>query len=115
MHVAQIWRYPVKSLGGEQLGAAGVDELGIEGDRAWGLYDPMTGMVLVNDEVTLQRITSIPPARFSACWRSRIPPGGRMASDASVPAKSATMTAKSSAFGVTFLSPAISTPEHSFC
>lgn len=46
MHVAEIWRYPVKSLGGEQLDRADVGSLGIEGDRAWGLYDPATEMVL---------------------------------------------------------------------
>ncbi|MDJ0769941.1 MAG: MOSC N-terminal beta barrel domain-containing protein [Ilumatobacter sp.] len=44
--VSEIWRFPVKSLGGEQLDAADVDELGIAGDRQWGLYDPATGMVL---------------------------------------------------------------------
>jgi uncharacterized protein YcbX len=44
--VREIWRYPVKSLGGERLERAAVDELGIAGDRAWGLHDPETGMVL---------------------------------------------------------------------
>lgn len=44
--VREIWRYPVKSLGGERLESADVDELGIEGDRAWGIYDPETEMVL---------------------------------------------------------------------
>lgn len=44
--VQEIWRYPVKSLGGEQLRVAQVDELGIEGDRAWGIYDPETELVL---------------------------------------------------------------------
>lgn len=33
MTVAQIWRYPVKSMGGEQLQQAVVTPLGIEGDR----------------------------------------------------------------------------------
>ena len=46
LSVQEIWRYPVKSLGGEQLTTARVDELGIEGDRAWGIYDPETEMVL---------------------------------------------------------------------
>jgi len=46
MRVTEIWRYPVKSLGGEQLATAAVDERGLEGDRAWGLYDPNTGTVL---------------------------------------------------------------------
>lgn len=33
MNVAQIWRYPVKSMAGEQLAVASVDSLGIAGDR----------------------------------------------------------------------------------
>lgn len=44
--MTEIWRYPVKSLGGERLGSADLDRFGIEGDRQWGLYDPATGLVL---------------------------------------------------------------------
>ncbi len=33
MHVAEIWRYPVKTMAGEQLERARVGPLGIEGDR----------------------------------------------------------------------------------
>ncbi len=33
MHVAELWRYPVKSMGGERLERAVVGPLGIEGDR----------------------------------------------------------------------------------
>ena len=46
MHVGEIWRYPVKSLGGERLDRTPVDERGIEFDRAWGIFDPSTGLVL---------------------------------------------------------------------
>ena len=46
LSVSEIWRYPVKSLGGERLQSAPVDELGVEGDRAWGLLDPATGLTL---------------------------------------------------------------------
>lgn len=46
MRVDEIWRYPVKSTGGERLDAAAVDERGIEFDRAWGIFDPATGLVL---------------------------------------------------------------------
>ncbi len=46
MRVEEIWRFPVKSLGGETLTSATVDEHGIEGDRAWGLYDPAADRVL---------------------------------------------------------------------
>lgn len=46
MHVAEIWRYPVKSVGGERLATAEVTPDGIDGDRAWGILDPATGLVL---------------------------------------------------------------------
>jgi len=46
MHVTQIWRYPIKSVGGERLERANVTELGVDGDRRWGLVDDSTGFVL---------------------------------------------------------------------
>ncbi len=46
MQVTQLWRYPVKSLLGERLTEAEVAELGIAGDRQWGLVDTTTGLVL---------------------------------------------------------------------
>ena len=33
MNVAEIWRYPVKSMAGEQLQHARIGPLGVEGDR----------------------------------------------------------------------------------
>lgn len=44
--VRQIWRYPVKSMGGERLDVADVDTTGIDGDRAWGIRDCETGNIL---------------------------------------------------------------------
>jgi uncharacterized protein len=44
--VEELWRYPVKSMGGERLASATVDELGIEGDRRWGVIDRRTGRLL---------------------------------------------------------------------
>ena len=46
MRVTQIWRYPIKSVGGEQLDTTAVTSLGIEGDRGWGLVDEASGFVL---------------------------------------------------------------------
>jgi uncharacterized protein YcbX len=46
MRIEQIWRFPVKSVGGESLTTALVDERGIHGDRAWGILDPATGLTL---------------------------------------------------------------------
>ena len=37
--VAALWRYPVKSLVGEELSSVEVDERGVRGDRLWALRD----------------------------------------------------------------------------
>ena len=37
--VAQLWRYPVKSMGGERLESAAITLRGIPGDRGWAVYD----------------------------------------------------------------------------
>jgi len=37
--VGQIWRYPVKSMGGERLDACLITDTGLEGDRRWALVD----------------------------------------------------------------------------
>ena len=39
MHVAEIWRYPVKSMAGESLAAARITSLGIVGDRQVQVYN----------------------------------------------------------------------------
>ena len=38
-HLAEIYRYPVKSLRGERLGAAEVEPRGLVGDRLWAVRD----------------------------------------------------------------------------
>lgn len=43
--VAALWRYPVKSMQGEELSAAEVSGRGIAGDRAYALVDRETGLV----------------------------------------------------------------------
>lgn len=42
--VTGLWRYPVKSLGGEPLEELEVDERGVAGDRLWALVDPAGGI-----------------------------------------------------------------------
>jgi hypothetical protein len=42
MRVAELWRYPVKSLQGERLEAADVSPEGLEGDRRFAIYDVET-------------------------------------------------------------------------
>jgi len=43
VRVAELWRYPVKSLQGERLERCPISADGIEGDRGWALFDPETG------------------------------------------------------------------------
>jgi uncharacterized protein YcbX len=43
--VVGLWRYPVKSMMGEELNAVEVTERGLVGDRRFALVDPSTGKV----------------------------------------------------------------------
>src|SRR5690349_16511548 len=43
--VVSLWRYPVKSMMGEELNAADITERGVLGDRAYALVDPSDGKV----------------------------------------------------------------------
>ena len=44
--VVSLWRYPVKSMQGEQLDAADITERGLLGDRAYALIDASNGKVV---------------------------------------------------------------------
>jgi uncharacterized protein YcbX len=46
VRVAELWRFPVKSLQGEQLDRATVTDGGIVGDRAYAIFDLDTGLGL---------------------------------------------------------------------
>lgn len=46
LHIAQLWRYPVKSLLGERLPTLRLVDDGIEGDRMWGIQDRRDGRIL---------------------------------------------------------------------
>src|SRR3954467_4497273 len=41
--VAEIWRYPVKSMGGERVGQSAIDERGLHADRMWAVRDVELG------------------------------------------------------------------------
>jgi uncharacterized protein len=43
IRVAEIYRYPVKSLLGERLMSTHIDQMGVIGDRAWALKDEQRG------------------------------------------------------------------------
>jgi MOSC domain-containing protein len=51
--VAMLWRFPVKSMGGEQLHDVEVTERGVLGDRAYALIDKDTGKVVSAKNVRL--------------------------------------------------------------
>jgi|DewCreStandDraft_5_1066085.scaffolds.fasta_scaffold00472_2 uncharacterized protein YcbX len=44
--VVSLWRYPVKSMMGEELNAAEVTDRGLVGDRAYALRDPSNGKIV---------------------------------------------------------------------
>jgi uncharacterized protein YcbX len=46
MHVAELWRFPVKSMQGRKADTLTVDETGVAGDREWAVVDPAAGRVL---------------------------------------------------------------------
>ena len=46
MEIAEIWRYPVKSMLGEPLDQAKVSPDGIQGDRQWAVVDATSGVSL---------------------------------------------------------------------
>lgn len=46
MRVAQVWRYPVKSLQGERPDRLEIGLDRVPGDREWGVRDSVTGVVL---------------------------------------------------------------------
>lgn len=51
MKVAELWRYPVKSLQGERLDSVRVGRDGLEGDRRFAIYDVVTGFGLTGRRV----------------------------------------------------------------
>lgn len=44
--VAELWRFPVKSMLGERLDQVEVSPVGVVGDRGWALLDPTDGKVV---------------------------------------------------------------------
>lgn len=46
MRIAQLWRYPVKSLQGEQVDAVELGSHGMHGDRQYAIFDLATGFGL---------------------------------------------------------------------
>lgn len=71
--IAQIWRYPVKSLRGELLSATAVDERGLRGDRLWAVRDSANGKL--GSGKNSQRFRRFPgPNLLSLSSRYRVEP-----------------------------------------
>ena len=45
MHVLELWRYPVKSMGGERVEATTIGARGLHGDRLWAVRDEERGVL----------------------------------------------------------------------
>jgi uncharacterized protein YcbX len=84
--VKELWRYPVKSMGGEQIMATVVGPQGIPGDRGWAVRDEAKGEIRGAKKLPeLLRCTAmypiepdtthIPPAEIT------LPDGARVRSD----------------------------------
>ncbi|MFC8670241.1 MOSC domain-containing protein [Streptomyces sp. NPDC057199] len=59
MRVDQLWRYPVKSVGGERLTAATVGVLGIEGDRGIAIHDEREEVTWAGAVPALMRLRAV--------------------------------------------------------
>lgn len=88
--IASVWRYPVKSMLGEELDTSDVTKHGLLGDRAYALLDQQTGKIasaknpkkwakLLEFHAALieppQAYQSLPPVKIS------LPDGGSITSD----------------------------------
>ena len=69
MRVAELWRYPVKSLAGERLRAVSVDPRGVEYDRQWALVDPEGGIASGKTTRRFRKVSGL------LCHHSRVEHG----------------------------------------
>jgi MOSC domain-containing protein len=80
--VAEIWRYPVKSMGGERLEAVGVTTGGLPGDRAWAVRDEVRGGIRGAKKIpSLMRCKSrypLPPTQGGDLAEITLPDGSRL-------------------------------------
>ena len=56
VHVAELHRFPVKSMGGERLESVALDPLGIAGDRRYAVRDLDTGKILSGKRPSVGRV-----------------------------------------------------------
>jgi uncharacterized protein YcbX len=80
MRVEQLWRYPVKSIGGEPLDAVTVGAFGIEGDRAVAVQDAEGEVTWAGAIPGLMRVTASTAGPGVATLL--LPDGARVRTDA---------------------------------
>jgi uncharacterized protein YcbX len=80
MRVDQLWRYPVKSVGGEPLTAATIGVLGVEGDRVVAVHDERDEVTWAGAVPALMRVRAVTVGAGVA--ELILPDGGRFRSDA---------------------------------
>jgi uncharacterized protein YcbX len=80
--VVEIWRYPVKSMGGERLQVVPVTERGLPGDRAWAVRDEVRGGIRGGKKIPgLMRCKArypVPPTQMSDLAEITLPDGTRL-------------------------------------
>lgn len=80
MRLREIWRFPVKSLGGERLDEVDADEAGLTGDRCFALFDTLTGFGLTARRVP-EMLYATASLRPDGTARITMPDGGGAADD----------------------------------
>lgn len=77
--VAEIWRYPVKSMAGERLDSCEVAEAGLEGDRRWALVDGSPNRAGKLLTIRQDELLMTYRARLAGGGAEVITPGGEVA------------------------------------
>jgi uncharacterized protein YcbX len=80
MRVDQLWRYPVKSVGGEPLTTATVAALGIDGDRLIAVHDERDEVTWAGAIPALMQVRAVTVGGGAA--QLILPDGGRFPGDA---------------------------------
>lgn len=85
--IGQIWRYPVKSMGGERLAEAHLAANGLQGDRAWAVRDEVRGGIRGAKKIPAlmrcsARYSSAPKAGRMPAPEIALPGGETLAADA---------------------------------
>lgn len=69
--ISELWRYPVKSMGGERCEALRVEERGAQGDRLYALRDAGGKLGSGKDSKRFRRMDGL--IRFRAAYRGEVP------------------------------------------